>query len=32
MPPQVFVLSTLIFLAGVLIAVLNSIVSHRNAR
>ena len=32
MPPQVFVLSTLIFVAGALIAVLNSIVQHRNAR
>jgi len=32
MPPQVFVLSTLIFVAGAMIAVLNSIVQHRNAR
>lgn len=31
-PPQVFVLSTLIFLGGALIAVLNSVLAHRAGR
>lgn len=31
-PPQVFVLSTFIFVAGLLLALLNSALGHRNAR
>ena len=32
MPPQVFVLSTIIFVGGALLAVVNSIVAHRGSR
>lgn len=31
-PPQVFVLSTLIFLGGAIITVINSVLAHRNAK